>query len=155
VGDFLIRLDSIGAILSYTPVLLFSIVFGLSTDYEVFLLTRVREYYMQGNTNEESVAHGLEKTAGIITAAGLIMIAVFGSFALTGVLVIKEIGFGLAVAVLIDTTLVRLVLVPATMKLMGDRNWWMPKVLDRLVPHIDEGEVSVPAAPAPSIANGS
>jgi RND superfamily putative drug exporter len=155
VGDNLIGLTSIGAILSYTPVLLFSIVFGLSTDYEVFLLTRVREYYMQGNTNEESVAHGLEKTAGIITAAGLIMIAVFGSFALTGVLVIKEIGFGLAVAVLIDTTLVRLVLVPATMKLMGDRNWWMPKVLDRLVPHIDEGEVSVPAAPAPSIANGS
>jgi RND superfamily putative drug exporter len=73
------------------------------------------------------------------------------------VLVIKEIGFGLAVAVLIDTTLVRLVLVPATMKLMGDRNWWMPKVLDRLVPHIDEGEASVPVAPAPAqgVANGS
>lgn len=155
VGDALIGLDSIGAILSYTPVLLFSIVFGLSTDYEVFLLTRVREFYIQGNSNEESVALGLEKTAGIITAAGLIMIAVFGSFALTGVLVIKEIGFGLAVAVLIDTTLVRLVLVPATMKLMGDKNWWMPKVLDRFVPHIDEGESAVTVAPAPGTAGGS
>jgi len=153
-GASLIGLDSIGAILSYTPVLLFSIVFGLSTDYEVFLLTRVREYYVQGKSNEESVALGLEKTAGIITAAGLIMIAVFGSFALTGVLVIKEIGFGLAVAVLIDTTIVRLVLVPATMKLMGDRNWWMPKVLDRFVPHIDEGESVVAVAPAPGAAGG-
>jgi RND superfamily putative drug exporter len=154
IGDSLIGLDSIGAILSYTPVLLFSIVFGLSTDYEVFLLTRVREFYMQGKSNEESVALGLDRTAGIITAAGMIMIAVFGSFALTGVLVIKEIGFGLAVAVLIDTTIVRLVLVPASMKLMGDKNWWMPKVLDRWVPHIDEGESVVSVAPASGAAGG-
>jgi RND superfamily putative drug exporter len=132
VGDSLIGLDSIGAILSYTPVLLFAILFGLSTDYEVFLLTRVREAYLHGASNEESVAIGLERTAGIITAAGLIMIAVFGSFALTQVLVVKEIGFGLAVAVLLDTTLVRL---------------WMPRVLDRIVPEIDEGE-AMPAAPA-------
>ncbi len=116
------------------------ILFGLRTDYEVFLLTRVREYARQGYSNEESVALGLEHTAGIITAAGLIMIAVFGSFALTQVLVIKELGFGLAIAVLLDTTLVRLVLVPATMKLMGQSNWWMPRVLDRLVPEIDEAE---------------
>ncbi|HYI16849.1 MAG TPA: MMPL family transporter [Thermomicrobiales bacterium] len=154
IGDSLIGLDSIGAILSYTPVLLFSIVFGLSTDYEVFLLTRVREYYLQGKSNEESVALGLDRTAGIITAAGLIMIAVFGSFALTGVLVIKEIGFGLAIAVLIDTTLVRLVLVPASMKLMGDRNWWMPKSLSRFIPQIDEGESVVIPAPVPGAAGG-
>jgi RND superfamily putative drug exporter len=153
-GSSLLDLDSTGAILSYTPVLLFSIVFGLSTDYEVFLLTRVREYYIQGKSNEESVALGLDRTAGIITAAGLIMIAVFGSFALTGVLVIKEIGFGLAVAVLIDTTIVRLVLVPASMKLMGDKNWWMPKVLDRLVPHIDEGESVIAPVPASGAAGG-
>ena len=139
VGAGLIGLNSIDAVLSYTPVLLFSIVFGLSTDYEVFLLTRVREYHLAGDSNEESVAKGLEHTAGIITAAGLIMIVVFGSFALTNVLVIKEIGFGLAAAVLIDTTIVRLVLVPASMKLMGERNWWMPKALDRIVPEIDEG----------------
>lgn len=146
VGDSLIGLDSIGAILSYTPVLLFSILFGLSTDYEVFLLTRVREYYVHGASNEESVALGLDRTAGIITAAGLIMIAVFGSFALTGVLVIKEIGFGLAVAILIDTTIVRLVLVPATMKLMGSWNWWMPPSLERFVPTIDEGESALSQA---------
>lgn len=151
IGDSLLGFDSLGALLSYTPVLLFSILFGLSTDYEVFLLTRVREYYQQGYSNEDSVALGLEHTAGIITAAGLIMIAVFGSFALTNVLVIKELGFGLAVAILIDTTLVRMVLVPASMKLMGNLNWWMPKALDRLVPEIDEGEPP-PIRTAPGIA---
>jgi RND superfamily putative drug exporter len=140
IGDRLLGFESIGAVLSYTPVLLFSILFGLSTDYEVFLLTRVREYVRQGFSNEDAVALGLERTAGIITAAGLIMIIVFGSFALTQVLVIKELGFGLAVAVLLDTTLVRIILVPATMKLMGSWNWWMPHWLDRLVPEIDEGE---------------
>jgi RND superfamily putative drug exporter len=152
-GAGLIGLTSIGAILSYTPVLLFSILFGLSTDYEVFLLTRVREYYNQGYSNEESVALGLERTAGIITAAGLIMIAVFGSFALTNVLVIKEIGFGLAVAVFLDITVVRLILVPASMKLMGDKNWWMPRVLDRVIPEIDEGEI-LPVQPQPGIVGG-
>lgn len=152
-GASLIGLVSIGAILSYTPVLLFSILFGLSTDYEVFLLSRVREYFNQGYSNEESVALGLERTAGIITAAGLIMIAVFGSFALTNVLVIKEIGFGLAVAVLIDITLVRLVLVPASMKLMGDKNWWMPAALDKVIPEIDEGEI-LPLQPQAGVAAG-
>ncbi len=153
-GDSLLGFESLGALISYTPVLLFSILFGLSTDYEVFLLTRVREYYLQGKSNEESVALGLEHTAGIITAAGLIMIAVFGSFALTGVLVIKELGFGLAVAVLIDTTLVRVVLVPASMKLMGAWNWWMPKALDRLVPEIDEGDTRPTSRPAARPAGG-
>jgi RND superfamily putative drug exporter len=153
-GDFLIRLDSIGAILSYTPVLLFAILFGLSTDYEVFLLSRVREAHMHGASNKEAVAFGLERTAGIITAAGLIMIVVFGSFALTDVLVVKEIGFGLAIAVLLDTTVVRLVLVPATMQLMGERNWWMPRALDRIVPEIDEGE-PVPSQPLPEPAPAS
>ncbi len=154
IGDALLGFHSLGALLSYTPVLLFSILFGLSTDYEVFLLTRVREYVRQGYSNEESVALGLDHTAGIITAAGLIMIAVFGSFALTQVLVIKELGFGLAVAVLLDTTLVRLVLVPATMKLMGKWNWWMPRLLDRLVPEIDEGDVQVPVATAATALSG-
>jgi RND superfamily putative drug exporter len=145
VGDRLLGFTSLGAILSYTPVLLFSLLFGLSTDYEVFLLTRVKEYVRHGLSNDEAVAEGLEQTAGIITAAGLIMIAVFGSFALTQVLVIKELGFGLAVAVLLDTTLVRIVLVPATMKLMGAWNWWMPRTLAPLVPEIDEGEAAPPA----------
>ncbi|MCC6791107.1 MAG: MMPL family transporter [Thermomicrobiales bacterium] len=140
VGDSLLGFDSLGQILSYTPVLLFSILFGLSTDYEVFVLSRVREYVRQGYSNRDAVALGLERTAGVITAAGLIMIAVFGSFALTEVLVVKELGFGLAVAILLDTTLVRIVLVPATMTLMGDWNWWMPRWLARFVPTIDEGE---------------
>ncbi|HTU18328.1 MAG TPA: MMPL family transporter [Gemmataceae bacterium] len=144
VLDSLLGFHSLGAILSYTPVLLFSILFGLSTDYEVFLLTRVREYVRQGYSNEASVALGLERTASIITAAGLIMIAVFGSFALTRVLVIKELGFGLAVAVFLDTTLVRIVLVPATMKLMGRWNWWMPRPLGGLVPELDEEEAPLP-----------
>jgi RND superfamily putative drug exporter len=138
-GAALLGFQSLGAVLSYTPVLLFSILFALSTDYEVFLLTRVREYARAGHTNEESVALGLEHTAGLITAAALIMIAVFGSFALTQVMVIKELGFGLAVAVFLDATLVRCVLVPATMTLLGRRNWWMPGPLDRLVPEIEDG----------------
>jgi putative drug exporter of the RND superfamily len=138
-GDSLFSFHSLGALEAYTPVMLFSVLFGLSTDYQVFLLTRVREQVRLGKSNEEAIAAGLEQTAGIITAAGLIMIVVFGSFAFTGVLVIKEIGFGLAVAVAVDATLVRVVLVPATMKLLGRWNWWMPNALDRVVPEIDEG----------------
>ncbi len=133
-GDSLLSFHSLGALEAYTPVMLFSVLFGLSTDYQVFLLTRVREQVRLGKSNEEAIAAGLEQTAGIITAAGLIMIVVFGSFAFTGVLVIKEIGFGLAVAVAVDATLVRVVLVPATMKLLGRWNWWMPDALDRVVP---------------------
>jgi RND superfamily putative drug exporter len=93
----------------------------------------------RGLSNEDAIAAGLEQTAGIITAAALVMLVVFGSFAFTGVLVIKEIGFGLAIAVLVDATIVRVVLVPATMKLLGRWNWWMPAGLDRVVPEIDEG----------------
>lgn len=150
VGDSLLGFESLGAVLSYTPVLLFSILFGLSTDYEVFMLSRVREYVREGYSNEDSVAYGLDRTAGVITAAGLIMIVVFGSFAFTGVLVIKEIGFALAVAVLLDMTLVRMVLVPASMKLMERANWWMPKTLGRFIPEIDEGGPAAPhQTPAP------
>jgi len=149
VGDSLLGFESLGAVLSYTPVLLFSILFGLSTDYEVFMLSRVREYVREGYSNEDSVAFGLDRTAGVITAAGLIMIVVFGSFAFTGVLVIKEIGFALAVAVLLDMTLVRMVLVPASMKLMERANWWMPKALDRILPEIDEGGPATPHPPPP------
>ena len=145
IGDNLFSFHSLGALEAYTPVLLFSVLFGLSTDYQVFLLTRVREQVHLGKSNDEAIAAGLEQTAGIITAAGLIMIVVFGSFAFTGVLVIKEIGFGLAVAVAVDATLVRIVLVPATMKLLGRWNWWMPAALDRIVPEIDEGGLGTTA----------
>lgn len=143
-GDVLLGFHSLGAILSYTPVLLFSILFALSTDYEVFLLTRIREYARFGHSNEDAIALGVQSTAGTITAAGVIMIAVFGSFALTQVLVIKELGFGLAIAVLLDITLVRMILVPATMKLMGRWNWWMPEMIGRLVPEVTEGQTRAP-----------
>ena len=146
VGDNLLGFHSLGALEAYTPVLLFSVLFGLSTDYQVFLLTRVREQVRLGKSNDEAIAAGLEQTAGTITAAALIMIVVFGSFAFTGVLVIKEIGFALAVAVAVDATLVRIVLVPATMKLLGRWNWWMPKALDRVIPEIDEGGLAPTAA---------
>jgi RND superfamily putative drug exporter len=134
VGDSLLGFRALGAILSYTPVLLFAILFGLSTDYEVFVLTRIREYVSQGYANDDAVALGVERTAGVITAAGAVMIVVFGSFALAQVLVIKELGFGLAVAVLLDVTLVRLVLLPASLKLMGALNWWLPPIPGRPFP---------------------
>ncbi|MFN0071958.1 MAG: MMPL family transporter [Chloroflexota bacterium] len=130
----------------FSPVILFSILFGLSTDYEVFLLSRVRELYFQSKNNESSVAIGLERTAGIITAAGLIMIVVFGSFALGSTLVVKELGVGLAVAVFLDSTIIRVIMVPASMKLLGSGNWWMPKFLD-WIPQIKEGGESEPPAP--------
>jgi RND superfamily putative drug exporter len=155
VGDNLFSFHSLGALEAYTPVLLFSVLFGLSTDYQVFLLTRVREQIHLGKSNDEAIATGLEQTAGLITAAAMIMIVVFGSFAFTGVLVIKEIGFGLAVAVAVDATLVRVVLVPASMKILGKWNWWMPKWLDKVIPEIDEGGLGeepqvVPGAAVPT-----
>jgi RND superfamily putative drug exporter len=121
-----------GPIEAWIPMMLFAIVFGLSMDYEVFLLSRIKEEYDATHDNATSVAHGLAKTARVITAAAAIMICVFGSFALSDLRVLKMIGFGLAFAVFIDATVVRLVLVPATMELLGDRNWWFPKWLEWL-----------------------
>ena len=150
VGEKLLGFEHQGRLSMFSPVILFSILFGLSTDYEVFLLSRVRELYAHSRDNELSVATGLERTAGIITAAGLIMIVVFGSFALGSTLVIKELGVGLAAAVLLDSTIVRVIMVPASMKLMGAANWWMPRFLD-WIPQIREAEA---AAPAMAVASG-
>ena len=129
--------DSLGYINTVTPPLLLAIVFGLSMDYEVFLLSRIRERYLATGDNRRAVAEGLEASARVITSAALIMVVVFGTFALTGVPQIKEIGVGLAVAIALDATLVRLVLVPAAMELMGDWNWWLPRRLDRVLPRAD------------------
>ncbi|MCC7104946.1 MAG: MMPL family transporter [Chloroflexi bacterium] len=148
-GDTLLGFDSLGKVSMFAPVILFSILFGLSTDYEVFLLSRVKELYRHTGNNELSVAQGLEKTAGIITAAGMIMIVVFGAFALGSTIVIKELGVGLAVAVLLDSTIIRILMVPASMKLMGSGNWWMPAWLKKIVPEIDEGGEAAPG-PAPA-----
>jgi putative drug exporter of the RND superfamily len=116
----------VGNVDSIVPPLLFCVLFGISTDYEVFLLTRVQEEYRATGDNEESVATGLEVTGRIITSAALIMIVVFGAFSFARLVVIKEVGLGLAVAVLIDATLIRAMLVPAAMRLLGRWNWWLP-----------------------------
>jgi RND superfamily putative drug exporter len=128
----LVGIGKEGPIEAWVPMMLFAIVFGLSMDYEVFLLSRIKEEYDRDHDNATAVAHGLAKTARLITAAAAIMICVFGSFVLSDLRVLKLVGFGLAFAVLIDATVVRLLLVPATMELLGDRNWWFPKWLDWL-----------------------
>jgi RND superfamily putative drug exporter len=136
----LVAIGKEGPIEAWVPMMLFAIVFGLSMDYEVFLLSRIKEEYDRTHDNATAVAHGLAKTARLITAAAAVMICVFGSFVLSDLRVLKLVGLGLAFAVFIDATVVRLVLVPATMELLGDRNWWFPKALAWL-PHIQiEGE---------------
>jgi RND superfamily putative drug exporter len=121
----------------FIPMMLFAIVFGLSMDYEVFLLSRVKEEWNRTGDSHLSVANGLATTAKVITAAAAIMVVVFGSFLLESDRVIKLFGMGLAVAVLLDATIVRMLLVPATMELLGDRNWWLPRWLDRILPQIN------------------
>jgi RND superfamily putative drug exporter len=121
----------------FIPMMLFAIVFGLSMDYEVFLLSRIKEEFDRTGDAKESVADGLAATARIITVAAAIMIVVFGSFLLEPTRVIRLFGTGLAVAVLLDATIVRMLLVPATMELLGDRNWWIPRWLDRILPRVN------------------
>lgn len=145
-GASLIGLESTVPIVSFMPMFMFAILFGLSMDYEVFLLSRVREEYLLTGDNEHSVIHGIASTARVITSAALIMISVFLGFVLGDDPAIKMMGLGLATAIFVDATIVRMMLVPATMKLMGDANWWLPAWLDRLLPTIDiEGEAGLPA----------
>jgi len=132
--DSLLGFESQGALDTINVPLIFAIVFGLSMDYEVFLMSRIRERYMEHGDNERAVAEGLSTSARTISSAALIMTCVFSVFVLTGVPSIKELGLGSAVAIALDATLVRLILVPAAMKLLGDWNWWMPSWLDRLLP---------------------
>jgi len=121
----------------WAPMMLFAIVFGLSMDYEVFLLSRIREEWHRSGDSRSSVADGLAATAKVITAAAAIMVFVFGSFILEQDRVVKLMGTGLATAILLDATVVRMLLVPATMELLGDKNWWLPRWLDRILPKID------------------
>jgi RND superfamily putative drug exporter len=121
----------------WVPMMLFAIVFGLSMDYEVFLLSRVREEWKRTGDSRTSVADGLASTAKVITAAAAIMVVVFGSFILENDRTVKLMGVGLAAAILLDATIVRMLLVPATMELLGDRNWWLPRWLDRILPNLD------------------
>jgi putative drug exporter of the RND superfamily len=139
-----------GPIEAWVPMMLFAVVFGLSMDYEVFLLSRVREEWHRTGDSRTSVADGLAATAKVITAAAAIMVVVFGSFMLEFERTMKMMGTGLSVAILFDATVVRMLLVPATMELLGDRNWWLPRWLDRLLPNLDvEGQGDLLAGVGP------
>ena len=151
-GADLIGIDS-GPIEAMAPLMLFAIVFGLSMDYEVFLLSRVREEYDKTGDSAGAVADGLAATARVITAAAGIMVVVFGSFMLEDDRVTKLFGLGLALAVLLDATVVRMLLVPATMELLGDRNWWMPAWLDRIIPKLNVEGSAEHVAPAHDVVN--
>jgi RND superfamily putative drug exporter len=135
-----------GEIISTTPILMFCILFGLSMDYEVLMLSRIQEEYLRTGDNQQAVATGLAQTAKVITGAALIMVVVFGGFMLADIVVIKSLGFGLALAVLIDATIVRGLLVPATMRLMGRWNWWAPQPVRRIVDRL--GVSHTPASSA-------
>ena len=140
-GSSLIGLDHAIPIVSFVPLLMFAILFGLSMDYEVFLLTQMREHYQRYGDERRAVVEGLANTGRVITSAAAIMVCVFTSFVLNGDPVVKEFGVGLAVAIAIDSTLVRCLLVPAVMVLLGKRAWWLPGWLERIVPRVSiEGE---------------
>ncbi len=144
-----------GPIEVFMPMMFFAILFGLSMDYEVFLISRIREIYARTGDNASAVAEGLAATARVITAAAAIMVAVFLAFVLGEDRVVKMIGLGLATAIFVDATLVRLVLVPATMELLGNANWWIPRWLDRILPEIHiEAEPPPPVAPSAAPAGG-
>jgi RND superfamily putative drug exporter len=134
-GGSIIGIGSTGPIDPWIPLMMFTILFGLSMDYEVFLLSRMREEWLRTGVNATSVADGLAKTARVITAAAAIMICVFGSFVIGDPLrVLKVFGLGLAASIVIDASLVRMVLVPSVMELLGKANWYMPRWVDRIVP---------------------
>jgi len=144
-GENLLGFQSLGGITSWLPLFLFVVLFGLSMDYHVFILSRIREAYDRGMSNEQAVSHGIKTSAGIVTSAAAVMVGVFAIFATLSSLEFKQMGVGLAVAVLIDATIVRVVLLPAVMKLLGDANWYLPKSLERL----PKFEHETPIAPTP------
>ncbi|MCA9852574.1 MAG: MMPL family transporter, partial [Dehalococcoidia bacterium] len=136
VGADLLGFRQVDRIESWVPLFMFAILFGLSMDYHVFLLTRIRERFNDTDDNAESVAYGVRATAGLITGAAAIMVAVFTGFALGEMTMMQQFGFGLAVAITLDATIVRIVLVPAAMALLGRANWYLPSWLEWL-PTID------------------
>ena len=141
----LVGIDTPTPVPPFIPVIMFAVLFGLSMDYEVFLLSRVREEYLARGDTARAVTEGLSRTARVITAAALIMVAVFGAFAMSPDVSLKLIGLGLATAVFVDATIVRMVLVPAVMQILGDRSWWLPGWMDRLIPRA-QLEAPAPAA---------
>jgi RND superfamily putative drug exporter len=148
----LFGVEQTAPIAPFLPMFLFSILFGLSMDYEVFLLSRIREAWVGHGNTREAVAQGLSVTARVITAAAAIMVLVFLSFVFTDNSITKQFGLGLAAAILVDATVVRLILVPATMELLGEWNWWFPTWLDRLVPRLNVEGTVPEVVPAPVVA---
>ncbi len=151
-GKNILGFESTTGIDSFLPIFMFVILFGLSMDYHVFIISRMREAYDRGMSTEQAVTHGIKTTAGVVTSAAIVMVCVFAVFATLSMLIFKQFGVGLAAAILIDATIVRAVLLPATMKLLGDWNWYLPKWLEWL-PHLDHGgeveKVEAPAVPSP------
>jgi putative drug exporter of the RND superfamily len=135
IGNELLGFPQVATIEAWLPLFLFAVLFGLSMDYHVFLLSRIRERYRQTGDNSDAIAHGVGSTGRIITGAALIIIAVFSGFARGELVMFQQMGFGVAIALLLDATLVRLVLVPAAMQLLGERNWYLPSCL-RWLPDI-------------------
>ncbi|MGO9487563.1 MAG: MMPL family transporter, partial [Solirubrobacteraceae bacterium] len=142
----LLGFTSIGGVINWLPLFLFVILFGLSMDYHVFILSRVREAHDRGMSTENAVAHGIRTSAGVVTSAAIVMVAVFAIFATLNEIVFKMLGVGLAVAVLLDATIIRAVLLPATMKLLGDWNWYLPSWLE----WIPRGPATTGTAPTPT-----
>ena len=154
-----LNFEPVGFTIAGNPIIMFSVIFGLSMDYEVLLLSRIQEAYRRTGDNRASVAEGLARTAGVITGAALIMVSVFSAFALADIITIKSIGVGMAVAVLLDATIIRVLLVPATMRLLGRWNWWAPGVLGRLADrlgfsHVEDEEPSPAPSGQPGLAQG-
>jgi len=150
-GKGLLGFEYTGGVMAFLPVFLFVILFGLSMDYHVFILSRIREAYDRGMSTEDAVTHGIKTTAGVVTSAAIVMVFVFSIFGTLSMIMLKQFGVGLAAAVLIDATIVRAVLLPATMKLLGDWNWYLPKWLEWL-PTLEHGEERVEAPPVPEAA---
>ncbi len=152
-GKGLLGFEFTGGIDPFLPILLFVILFGLSMDYHVFILSRVREAYDRGMSTDDAIAHGIKTTAGVVTSAAIVMVGVFAIFATLSMMIFKQFGVGLAAAILIDATIVRAILLPASMKLLGDWNWYLPKWLDWL-PHLEHGgsaeRVEAPPTVAPT-----
>jgi RND superfamily putative drug exporter len=144
----LLGIDTDAPVPPFMPVMMFAVLFGLSMDYEVFLLSRMREDYLSHGQTSRAVADGLAKTARVITAAAAIMVTVFLALAVSDEIFLKLLGVGMATAIFLDATVVRMLLVPALMQLFGRANWWIPRWLDRRLPHFDVGQVAVVAEKA-------
>jgi RND superfamily putative drug exporter len=153
VGKELLGFENTSGIVPFLPIFIFVILFGLSMDYHVFILSRIRELYDRGASTDEAISHGIKTTAGVVTSAAIVMVAVFAIFGTLSMIIFKQFGVGLATAVLIDATIVRGVLLPASMRLLGDWNWYLPRWLEWLprLEHRDSTESDEPVAAAPAL----